>query len=381
MSDASVAPQVGDLYPHDCPADAPRYAVEAGAAAAIPARPIDRSRQAVLLMAYGSIASLDQVPAYYTHIRGGRAPSAELLEELTERYRAIGGTSPLSDHTEHQRAAVAAELHRRGLDVPVLVGMKHIEPFIGDVVERLAADGTTHVVAMALAPHFSTMSACAYCHAVAEGRDAAAAAGPAGLTFEMVRDWHAEPRFIRALAAATYEALDALWAAGSSARSNVTWALGSRLDTHVVFTAHSLPARILERHDPYPELLRETADLVASALGLHAWSFAFQSAGRTADPWLGPDLTDHLRVLAAQGVREAVVCPVGFVADHLEVLYDIDIEAQAVAAELGLTLERARSMNDDPVFVAGIADVLERRLAPAPAPADSPDAAATAPAA
>ncbi|MGZ6270126.1 MAG: ferrochelatase [Candidatus Limnocylindrales bacterium] len=349
-----------DIYPHDCPADAPRYAGSGDGPA------IDRSRQAVLLMAYGSIRTLDQVPAYYTHIRGGRPPSPELLEQLTERYRAIGGTSPLSDLTERQRAGVEAALGRRGLDVPVYAAMKHIEPFIGEVVEQLAGEAITHLVAMALAPHFSTMSACAYCHAVAEAREAAAARGH-HLTFEMVRDWHAEPRFIRALGAATWEALDVLWANRSSERTNVVRALGQKSDTHVVFTAHSLPARILERHDPYPELLRETADLVAQSLGLREWSFAFQSAGRTADPWLGPDLTDHLRELATRGVRDLVVCPVGFVADHLEVLYDIDIEAQSVARDLGLTVERARSMNDDPTFIAGIADVLQRRLAPAPA--------------
>ncbi len=332
-----------DIYPHDCPADAPRYP-DAG-----PGHPIDRSREAVLLMAYGSIESLDQVPAYYTHIRGGRPPSPELLEELTDRYRAIGGTSPLSGHTERQRAAVQAELVRRGVEVPVFAAMKHIEPFIGEVVGRLADGGTTHIVAMALAPHFSTMSACAYCHAVGEGRDGAREAG-GEITFEMVRDWHAEPAFIEALARATREALDA-------------FAAGER--PHVVFTAHSLPRKILERGDPYPDLLLDTARLVAERLGLPegGWTFAFQSAGRTADPWLGPDLTDHLVELSRKGVDGVVVCPVGFVADHLEVLYDIDIEAQKLASDLGMRLVRARSMNDDPTFVTAIADVLERRLA------------------
>lgn len=330
-----------DLYPHDCPADAPRYPGSG------PGRPIDRSRQAVLLMAYGSIESLDQVPAYYTHIRGGRAPSPELLEELTGRYKAIGGTSPLSGHTKRQRAAVEAELARRGLAVPVYAAMKHIEPFIPDEVERLAREGVTHIVALALAPHFSTMSACAYCHAVAEGRDRGAGRG-GGPTFEIVRDWHAAPGFIEALAAATGEAI-----ARSEGRP------------HVVFTAHSLPRRIVDVGDPYPELLLDTARLVAARLGLAeaGWSFAFQSAGRTADPWLGPDLTDHLRGLAGR-TSNVVVCPVGFVADHLEVLYDIDIEAQATARELGLRLVRARSMNDDPTFVGAIADVLAGRLAP-----------------
>jgi ferrochelatase len=333
-----------DIFPHDCPADAPSYPGSAQS------RPLDRSRQAVLLMAYGSIESLDQVPAYYTHIRGGRAPSSEMLEELTERYRAIGGTSPLSGHTKRQRAAVEAELARRGLAVPVYAAMKHIEPFIPDEVQRLAGEGVTHIVALALAPHFSTMSACAYCHAVAEGRDRSVGRG-AMQTFEIVRDWHDASAFIQALASATREAIGA--------------SVGA---PHVVFTAHSLPRRILEVGDPYPELLRDSARLVAAQLGIpdSGWSFAFQSAGRTADPWLGPDLTDHLREVAAR-TSDVVVCPVGFVADHLEVLYDIDIEAQATARELGLRLVRARSMNDDPTFIAAIADVLEPRLAREPA--------------
>jgi protoporphyrin/coproporphyrin ferrochelatase len=327
-------------FPHDCPADGPDPATGA--------RPtgVDRSRQAVLLMAYGSVDSLDQVPAYYTHIRRGSPPPPALLEELLDRYRAIGGSSPLSGHTERQRAAVQAELARRGLDVAVHVGMKHIAPFIAERVRGIAGDGTTHLVAMALAPHFSTMSICAYCHAVDEGRSGL----DRSLTFEMVRSWHAEPRFIAALSAATREAIERLPGASPA---------------EVVFTAHSLPEKILERGDPYRDLLLATAGLVAGELGLPTarWSFAFQSAGRTADPWLGPDLGDHLRSLAAAGSREVVVCPVGFVSDHLEVLYDVDIEAQGVARELGIQLRRARSMNDDPTFIGAVADVLERALA------------------
>lgn len=321
------------IYPHDCPGDQG------------PDQPVDRTRPAVLLMAYGSVDSLDQVPAYYTHIRHGRPPTPELLEQLLDRYRAIGGASPLSGHTERQRAAVADELASRGIDVPVYAAMKHIEPFIETVVRRMTADGVTHVVAMALAPHFSTMSSCAYCHAVEDARLALAGGGSPAPTYEMVQDWHAEERFIDALAAVTAEAL----AANEGA--------------HVVFTAHSLPRKILDVGDPYEDLLLDTARRVAERLGLPSWSFAFQSAGRTADPWLGPDLGDHLRELASSGTSRVVVCPVGFVSDHLEILYDVDIEAQEVARELGIELRRARSMNDDPTFIAGIADVLERRLA------------------
>ena len=334
-------------FAHDCPADLPDPSTGLAAGG------LDASRRAVLLMAYGSVGSLDQVLTYYTHIRRGSPPPPELLEELLGRYRAIGGSSPLSGHTERQRAAVEAELRARGLDVQVYVGMKHIEPFIGDVVRQMAADGVTHVVAMALAPHFSTMSICSYCHSVDEGR---AAVGAERLTYHIVRDWHAEPRFLDALAVATREAVDRL---------------PGRARGHVVFTAHSLPERILERGDPYRDLLLDTAALVAKRVGLEddRSSFAFQSAGRTADPWLGPDLGEHLRGLAARGVSEVAVCPVGFVSDHLEVLFDIDIEAQGIAGELGVRLERARSMNDDPTFIRGVADVLERALAREAVPA------------
>ena len=336
----------GSLFPHDCPADAPDAAT--GAA---DRESFDLSRTAVLLMAYGSVDSLDQVEAYYTHIRRGSPPPPELLEELTARYRAIGGSSPLSAITERQRSAVEAELARRGLVVPVRAAMKHIAPLIGDVVRDMATTtGVTHLVAMALAPHFSTMSICSYCRAVDEGRRAAVRP----LTYEMVRSWHDETRFIGALAAAAEDALARL---PRSARA------------HVVFTAHSLPERILARSDPYPDLLLATSRLVAGLLGMDdAWSFAFQSAGRTPEPWLGPDLLEHLASLAERGVREVVVCPVGFVSDHLEVLYDIDVEAQAKAHELGIRLERARSMNDDPGFVAGIVDLLERSLVPVMSP-------------
>lgn len=325
---------------HDCPSDIPPHAA-AGSGNAI-----DRSRQAVLLMTYGTAASLDGVEAYYTHIRGGRRPAPELLEDLLRRYLAIGGTSPLPCHTERQRAALEEELARRGVAVPVHAAMKHVEPFIEGAVRALAQGGVTHVVALPLAPHFSTLNTCAYCRAVDAGR-----AAPARLTYEIVAGWHAEPRLIAALAAATAAAL-ARCPDGARA--------------HVVFTAHSLPARIRDAGDPYPELLLESARRVAIALGLadDRWSFAFQSAGRTPEPWLGPDVRARLAALAAAGATAVVVSPVGFVADHLELLYDIDIEARACALSLGLRLERARALNDDPVFIAAIADVLERRLAP-----------------
>jgi ferrochelatase len=230
--------------------------------------------------------------------------------------------------------------------------MRHIVPRIGRIVEEMAADGVERFVAIALAPQKSS-NAAGYRRAVDAALDAIEAVGavaPPEAVF--VDSWHDQPRFIEALAATTREAL-ARFPDPATAR--------------VMFTAHSLPARVVAEGDPYPQELAATAALVAGRLGLASHEFAFQSAGRTGEPWLGPDILDEIRRLAAEGVRELVIRPVGFVADHLEVLYDIDIEAQAVAREVGVHIERARSLNTDPVFIAGLADIAEAALAtPAP---------------
>jgi ferrochelatase len=306
---------------------------------------------AVLLMAYGSPDRLDQVEAYYTDIRRGSPPPPHLLEELRGRYVAIGGGSPLSRIVEEQRAALQAELATRGRALPVYAGMRHIEPRIGEIVKRMAADGVERFVALAMAPQASS-NAAGYRRAVDAALADLAAAGERVPEVVYVRSWHDEPRFIEALAQTTTEAL-------------------ARFDDPgrvlVMFTAHSLPARVLADGDPYPDELAHTAALVADRLGLppERRTFSFQSAGRTDEPWLGPDILAELRRLGAEGVRDLVIRPVGFVADHLEVLYDIDIEAQGVAREAGIRLERARSMNTDPVFIAGLADVAGRALTPA----------------
>ncbi len=317
------------------------------------------TRDAVLLMAYGSPDRLDQVEAYYTDIRRGRPPAPELLEELLGRYRAIGGGSPLSRIVEEQRAAVATELAARGLPLPVYAGMRHIEPRIGDVVSDMAADGVERFTAIALAPQASS-NASGYRRAVNE---ALAPLGKRAPEVAHVVSWHDQPRFIEALATTTNEALD-------------RFPDPSRV--RVMFTAHSLPARVLVEGDPYPDELATTARLVAGSAGLARYEFAFQSAGRTGEPWLGPDILDEIRRLAADGVTELVIRPVGFVADHLEVLYDIDIEAQGVAREVGVRIERARSMNTDPVFIAALADVAQAalHLEPVAAPVAEPVAPA-----
>ena len=295
-------------------------------------------RDAVLLMASGSPDSLDQVEAYYTDIRRGNPPPPALLEELIGRYRAIGGGSPLSRIVERQRAATEAELARRGRPIPVYAGMRHIAPRIASIVEGMARDGVERFVAIALAPQRSSNGA-GYRRAVQAGLDAVGAAAPEA---NFVESWHDQPRIIEALAIVTREAIDRFADPGA---------------VRVLFTAHSLPARVVAEGDRYPDEIAATARLVAERLGLARYEQTFQSAGRTGEEWLGPDLRDELRRLAAEGVREVVVSPVGFVAEHLEVLYDIDIEAQAVAREVGIRLERARSMNDDPGFIAALADI------------------------
>ncbi len=312
---------------------------------------------AVLLMAYGSPDRLDQVEAYYTDIRRGSPPPANLLEELLGRYRAIGGGSPLSRIVEEQRAAVEAELAARGMPVRVYAGMRHIAPRIGDIVKGMAADGVTRFVAIALAPQASS-NAAGYRRAV----DAALAElGDAAPTVAYIGSWHDQPRFIEALAQTTREAYERFEDPDG---------------VRFMFTAHSLPARVLADGDPYSAELAATAALVAERLGIDGYTFSYQSAGRTGEPWLGPDILDEIRRLAAEGVKGLVIRPVGFVADHLEVLYDIDIEAQGVARGAGIRLERARSMNTDPLFIAGLADIaaafLSTPAAPEPAEETQP---------
>jgi ferrochelatase len=300
---------------------------------------------AVLLLAYGSPDTLDQVEAYYTDIRRGNPPTPELLAELTDRYRAIGGGSPLSRIVEDQRAALETELARRGRPIPVYAGMRHIAPRIAAVIERMADDGVTDAVAIPLAPQAS-MSVEGYRRAV----DAACAAlGDRAPRIAFVASWCREPAFIEGLAETTGEAL-ARFPDPAAVR--------------LMFTAHSLPQRVVDAGDVYPDELVATSRLVADALGREAYDFAYQSAGRTDEPWLGPEILAEIRRLAGDGATELVVSPVGFIADHLEVLYDIDIEAQGVAREVGIHLERPRMLDDDPHLVSALAGIVERTLPP-----------------
>lgn len=289
----------------------------------------------VLVMAYGTPASPDEVEAYYTHIRRGRPPAPEQLADLVARYEAIGGVSPLAERTEAQRSAVAAALADTGHDAVVVLGNKHAAPFIEDGVAALAEAGVRRVVGLVLAPHFSRASVGQY------HERAGTAAAEAGLAYTGIDRWHLEPAYLDFLA-------DAL----ADARAEVP-------ERHkVLFTAHSLPERALA-DDPYPDQLRESAAAVAERCGLDrwaGWSLAWQSAGRTPEPWRGPDVLEVIADLAATGRADGVVvCAQGFVADHLEVLYDLDVEARGAATAAGLAFARTRSLNAEPSVMAALA--------------------------
>jgi ferrochelatase len=278
-------------------------------------------------MAYGSPSRLDDIRPYLEDIREGRPVSDEAVEELTERYRRIGGRSPLDEVTERQRAALESEL-----GLPVHLGMKHWAPRIAEAADRAVESGATRILGLVLAPHYSRLSIAGY-----RERLEAGLAGRAELEF--VESWHDHEPFLDVLADRVRGA-----------------------DAHVVFTAHSLPERILATSDPYKDELLETSRLVAERAGLDRWTFAFQSASATGEAWLGPDILDHLDDLYLQGVRKVLAAPVGFVSDHLEILWDIDVEAREKAAELGLVLERTESLNDDPAFIEALGSLVRERL-------------------
>jgi ferrochelatase len=287
-------------------------------------------------MAYGSPASLEDVEPYYTHIRGGRRPGPEQVASLRDRYRAIGGASPLLRITQAQ-----AETLRTRLGISVYIGMKHWHPFIEETVERMRSDGVGRAVAIALAPHYSRMSIGGYIRAVE-----AAVARLGGPQMAYVESWHRHPLFIDAAVERLRDARH----------------LHADPQAPVVFTAHSLPRRILEWNDPYVDQLAETARTVADAAQIKRWSLAFQSASATGEPWLGPDILDVIRELHQGGVGEVIVCPVGFVADHLEVLYDIDVEARRLAETLGMRLVRTESLNASPQFIDALAAIARDHL-------------------
>ena len=293
----------------------------------------------VLVMAYGTPTTPNDVEAYYTRIRHGRAPTPELLTDLIRRYDAIGGTSPLAQRTANQVAGVAAALEVLAPGrFDVRFGSKYEPPLLEQTAVTFRDDGFSEVIALVLAPHSSSMSTDQY---MARARETL---GPDVVLTEIGAWWgHAD--FLELIA---QRVNDALAEVPESRRAT----------TEVIFSAHSLPEKILAGGDTYPEQLRDSAERAAQLAGVERWDIAWQSAGRTTDRWIGPDLLQVLRAKREVGVTDVVSCPIGFVADHLEVLFDIDIEAQGVAREVDLNLVRTASLNADPRFVAILADVV-----------------------
>jgi protoporphyrin/coproporphyrin ferrochelatase len=283
---------------------------------------------AVVLMAYGSPERIEDVPAYYADIRGGRPIAPEHLEDLVARYRRLGieNSSPLNAITERTRVALEREL-----GIPVYTGMKHWAPRIADAAAAALDGGAERIVGLVLAPHYSVLSIEGYRDQLAPAVD--------GAELRFVESWHDEPGFVELLADRVR---------GTTA--------------HVVFTAHSLPARILDMGDPYKDQLLETSREIANVADIDDFSFSFQSESPTGEPWLEPDILDHLEELHGRGVDHVLVCPVGFVSDHLEIRWDLDVEAQEKARELGMRLERIDMPNDDPAFIDTLASIVRRSL-------------------
>jgi ferrochelatase len=288
-------------------------------------------------MAHGTPESVNQMTDYLRLVRGGREPSPELVKEMTQNWEAIGGHSPLTDITIEQGRALKKELARNGLAVPVAVGMRNWKPFIADAIKDLAASGVRRVIGIPLAPQFSTLSVQKY-------TEAAKAALPSGVDLSCVRSFHDHPLLVDAFA-------------------EKVRAEKPGTDEEVIFTAHSLPQRVAAAGDPYPDEVSTTAKLVAQRAGLQSHLRAYQSAGRTPEPWLGPEISELIRARAGAGVKRILVVPIGFVCDHTEILFDIDIQATHVARAAGVRLRRTRSLNTSPTFVRALAALVAQTVA------------------
>jgi len=287
----------------------------------------------VLLMAHGTPSSLDEMPEYLRLVRGGRPPSPELVAEMRHNYEAIGGRSPLSDLTFAQAEGLRARL---GGDVPVAVGMRNWRPSIKDALTELVSFGVRRVIGVPLAPQFSTLSVQKYL-------DVAASSLPDGVRLEPVRSFHAHPLLVSAFAERLRAARPAT-------------------DELIVFTAHSLPARVIDSGDKYGDEVAATAREVASHAGIGRYDVAYQSAGRTPERWIGPELGALIRERAAGGCRRFLVAPIGFVCDHTEILFDIDVQARSTARDAGAALRRTESLNTSPTFISMLEDLVRGML-------------------
>jgi protoporphyrin/coproporphyrin ferrochelatase len=296
----------------------------------------DNGIPAVILMAYGSPNSLDEVADYLSQVRGGRGSSLDEIEHLKNRYRRVGGRTPLHQITKAQSDALEKKLVAEGLPARVSYGMKHWHPFVEDVVEKIDLENPPVLIGVALAPHYSKLSIGGYEDSVRRGL----AKKNSSRRFIIVKSWHLQPSLIKAL---------------SSRVSNKLDEMGDSGETALVFTAHSLPTGAVSAEDPYQVQLLQTSKLVAEEARATKWYFAFQSASGPPGTWLGPSLKEKISELSRKGTKQILVCPVGFVSDHLEILYDLDVEAKEFAESLGIVLDRTPSLNDDPGLIEALA--------------------------
>ncbi|WP_027417740.1 ferrochelatase [Aneurinibacillus terranovensis] len=303
------------------------------------------TKMGLLVMAYGTPGSIDEIEPYYTHIRRGRKPTPELLQELIQRYQLIGGISPLARITRDQVEQLEKKLNEsEGPSFKAYLGFKHIGPFIEDAVLHMKEDGIKEAVSIVLAPHESTFSTKSYnTRALKESEKIG------GPKIYSIDSWYREPAFLD------------FW----SQHVKDTFSRipdDERNKTIVIFSAHSLPEKIVQMNDPYPDQVVETAKLVAERAGIHQYTTAWQSAGRTPEPWLGPDIQVKIRDLFHEGYTSMIFCPIGFVADHLEVLYDNDYECKNITNELGIHYYRPAMPNTHSLFIESLANAVKKKL-------------------
>jgi len=308
---------------------------------------LSKKTMGLLVMAYGTPYKEEDLERYYTHIRHGRPPSEEALTDLRDRYNAIGGISPLAKITNDQATALQNRLNdvQDEIEFKLYIGLKHIEPFVEDAVEQMHNDGITEAISIVLAPHFSTFSIKSY-----NGRAKETAEKIGGPNIISVESWYDEPKFIQ------------YWTEKVSETFN-TMSEEERAKACLIVSAHSLPEKIIANGDPYPNQLKETADLIAQAAGVENYEVGWQSAGQTPEPWIGPDVQDLTRDLHKQkGYTSFVYTPVGFVTDHLEVLFDNDYECKVVTDEIGAKYYRPAMPNTQPLFIDAMSDVVMKHL-------------------
>lgn len=303
------------------------------------------TKKAILLLAYGTPDSVDGMECYLSDIRGGRPMSQEFIDEFKHRYSQIGGRSPLTRLTFEQAIKTREELARRGYELSIYVGMRHWSPWIKDTIAQMYVNGIEEAVAIVMAPHYSKMSIGKYWERV----DQAQADLGSEIKFTFVDSWYRQPKFLQAVEQHIRAGLE-------------KFSPEERGRAKLVFSAHSLPARLVKMGDPYDDELKDNARLVAERLGDVDWMFSYQSAAETGEPWLGPQIEQVVLDLARDGYQQALLAPIGFVCDHVEILYDIDINAREIAKEHGLRVERIESMNTDPLFIGAVVDAVQEKL-------------------